>query len=302
MNTPLRMAAFALGLAAVFGAAVGVGSAVGPVGSPAATGHDETRGHDEAAGHEDTPGDGAAHLPAGLMVSEDGHTLALPEEVRPAGAAVPVSFRILGPDGHPVRAYDESHDEDLHLVAVRRDLTGFQHVHPVLDDSGTWRVPLALSPGTWRLFADFVPAGDGDNRILGADLGVPGSYEPAPLPAPSATAEVDGYTVTLDGDLVPGAESQLTLSVHRGGRPVRDLQPYLSAYGHLVVLRDGDLAYLHVHPTGEPGDGTTEPGPDVRFRTTAPSAGTYRLFLDFRHEGVVRTAEFTVSTAEEAAP
>jgi len=81
---------------------------------------------------------------------------------------------------------------------------------------------------------------------------------------------------------------------------VTDLQPYLSAYGHLVVLRDGDLAYLHVHPTGEPGDGATRPGPDVRFRTTAPSTGTYRLFLDFRHGDVVRTAEFTLSTAQEA--
>jgi hypothetical protein len=59
------------------------------------------------------------------------------------------------------------------------------------------------------------------------------------------------------------------------------------------VLRDGDLAYLHVHPTGEPGDGRTDPGPDVSFGTTAPSAGSYRLFLDFRHGGVVRTAEFT---------
>jgi hypothetical protein len=83
---------------------------------------------------------------------------------------------------------------------------------------------------------------------------------------------------------------------------VRDLQPYLAAYGHLVVLRDGDLAYLHVHPTGKPGDGTTRPGPDVHFMTTAPSAGTYRLFLDFRHGGFVRRAAFTVTTSGESAP
>jgi hypothetical protein len=164
-----------------------------------------------------------------------------------------------------------------------------------------WRTPLSLAPGTWRLFADFAPAADGENRILGADLAVPGTYTPAPLPEPAATAEVDGYTVTLDGDLVPGEESELTLSVSKDGRPVTDLQPYLSAYGHLVVLRDGDLAYLHVHPTGEPGDGATEPGPEIRFMTTAPSAGTYRLFLDFRHGNVVRTAEFTVRTHEEGA-
>ncbi len=80
----------------------------------------------------------------------------------------------------------------------------------------------------------------------------------------------------------------------KDGEPVADLQPYLGAYGHLVALRQGDLAYLHVHPDGEPGDGTTKSGPEITFNSEAPSAGTYRLFLDFRHGGVVRTAEFTV--------
>jgi hypothetical protein len=58
------------------------------------------------------------------------------------------------------------------------------------------------------------------------------------------------------------------------------------------VLRDGDLAYLHAHPVDEAA-GTS--GPHVRFATTAPSARDYRLFLDFKHDGVVRTAAFTVA-------
>ena len=80
----------------------------------------------------------------------------------------------------------------------------------------------------------------------------------------------------------------------RAGAPVRDLQPYLGAYGHLVALRAGDLAYLHVHPEGEPADGRTAAGPGIAFVAEVPSAGTYRLYLDFRHGGAVRTAEFTV--------
>jgi uncharacterized protein YfaP (DUF2135 family) len=55
-----------------------------------------------------------------------------------------------------------------------------------------------------------------------------------------------------------------------------------------------------VHPAGEPGDGTTAPGPDITFSATAPSAGAYRLFLDFQHGDVVRTAEFTVHAGEAA--
>ena len=74
-----------------------------------------------------------------------------------------------------------------------------------------------------------------------------------------------------------------------------DLQPYLGAYGHLVALREGDLAYLHVHPEGTPGAGGTPPGPTIGFRAEVPGAGGYRLFLDFQEGGVVRTAEFTVA-------
>jgi hypothetical protein len=84
--------------------------------------------------------------------------------------------------------------------------------------------------------------------------------------------------------------------VRKDGEPVTDLQPYLAAYGHLVILRAGDLAYIHVHPNGEPGDGVTAPGPDVTFHTAVPGPGTYRLFLDFRHGDVVRTAAFTLPT------
>jgi hypothetical protein len=278
MNTPLKLTAFAAGLVAVFGAAVGIGSAVGPVGpeEPVAAGHDMPA--DAVPEHTELPA-------KGLLVSQDGYTLDLAADTLPAGPATAMAFRILGPDGSAVTAFDENHDKELHLIAVRRDLTGFQHVHPDLAVDGTWTTSLDLTPGTWRLFADFVPAADGENRTLGADLAVPGEYEPAPVPAESRTAEVDGYTVTLDGDLRAGEESQLTLTVSRDGRPVPDLQPYLGAAGHLVVLRAGDLAYLHVHPDDDA----------LSFMTTTPAAGTYRLFLDFRHEDVVHTAAFTVA-------
>jgi hypothetical protein len=300
MNTPVRIAGFAVGLAAVFGAAVGVGTAVGPVGAaatPDSAGSEHgtaTGGHGQAA-----MADGADALPAGLMISEDGYTLSLGAATLPAGEETPLTFAILGPDAQPVTAFDDSHEEDMHLIAVRRDLSGFQHVHPDLGPDGVWRVPLALTPGAWRVFADFTPSSDGENRTLGADVAVPGSFLPDPVPAGSRTAEVDGYTVVLTGELVPGRESPLTLSISRDGRPVTDLQPYLAAYGHLVVLRAGDLAYLHVHPAGEPGSGNLVPGPHIDFRATTPSAGTYRLFLDFRHGDVVRTASFTVTTAAQ---
>jgi len=300
MNTALRIGGYTLGLLAVFGAAVGIGAAVTPAPTTAAASASLPENPLSMGAMTMAPTAGAPSMPGGLMVSQDGYTLVLADRSVAAGSRVPMRFQILGPGGAPVTGYRTEHDKDLHLIAVRRDLSHFQHVHPVLDAEGTWSVPLDLSaPGEYRVFADFTPAGHDGGLTLGADLAVPGTFEPAPLPAPTVRAEVvDGYDVTLAGDLVPGEASELTLTVSKDGVPVTDLQPYLAAYGHLVALRAGDLAYLHVHPAGEPGDGVTPAGPGITFYATAPSAGDYRLYLDFQHDGVVRTAEFTVHTSQ----
>lgn len=251
----------------VFAVSFGIGSAVMPNSVPA-------EGHD--AGH------GA------------GYALRLDQTELPSGAAVPLRFRIVDSSGAPVAKYVESHEELLHLIVVRRDLADYQHVHPVLGEKGIWSVPLDLvKPGDYRVFADFVPV-DGHPVTLGADMTVAGNYQPQPLPAPAGTATVDGYTVSLTGVAKAGQPSELTLSVSRDGKPVTDLQPYLGAYGHLVAVRASDLEYLHVHPMSDAADPATAPGPQIAFHTTLPSAGEYRLFLDFKHRDAVHTAEFTV--------
>ncbi|HEX5862457.1 MAG TPA: hypothetical protein VFY58_11470 [Nocardioides sp.] len=298
MNGPLRIVGFLAVLAVVFAGALAVGNAAGPVSEPVA---DDPADHsaehaaedDAHAGHVPAAGE---EVPGGLMVSQDGYTLRLLTMSAEPGRDVPIRFTIEGPDGGPVTAYDVEHGKQLHLIAVRRDVTGFQHVHPTLRENGVWVSRLDLTAGDWRVFTDFNPTG-GVGLTLGADLTVPGLYRPEALPGPARTAQVDGYTVRLAGALTPGEDSTLTLTVSRGGRPVTDLQPYLGAYGHLVALREGDLAYLHVHPEGAPGDGTTESGPDVEFEAAVPSAGRYRLFLDFRHDGSVHTAEFALAAA-----
>jgi hypothetical protein len=310
MNTATKVGAFAAGVAALFAISAAAGNAVGdsvvPLADPPTTHdadvHDE-RANDESNIHEAEDHGRAEHagrastaadIPGGLMVSQDGYTFALSQTRTAAGSDVTVSFVIEDADGAAVTDFAVEHEKRLHLIAVRRDLTGFQHVHPTMAEDGTWSTTLDLTPGSWRLFADFRASG-ADALTLGADLSVPGNHWSQALPAESNTAQVGDYTVTLDGRLVPGESSKVRLSVDKDGEPVTDLEPYLGAYGHLVALRAGDLAYLHVHPDGEPGDGRTEPGPAVTFHTQVPSAGDYRLYLDFKHAGVVRTAAFTVS-------
>lgn len=279
-----KVGGLAVVIAAVFGGAYGIGQLVGPVTPepPPAAAHDGMGPAGQAHGGHD------AEAPKGLQVSQDGMTLDVLSAGLAAGQRTDFAFRILDADGRAVTEYTETHDKLMHLIVARRDLSGFQHVHPAMAADGTWRVPLTFAAaGDYRVFADFQAGGS--SRTLGADVPVAGAYTPVALPAPALTSAVGEYRVTLSGDLTPGATSRLTLSVDRDSVPVTDLQPYLGAYGHLVALRQGDLAYLHVHP-----EESKRAGPNIVFYAEVPSAGTYRLYLDFKHGDVVRTAEFTV--------
>ncbi|MGW0580678.1 hypothetical protein ACWD25_33095 [Streptomyces sp. NPDC002920] len=287
MNPLQKTAAFTAALAAVFGAAYGIGAAVGP-GSPPPR---PAAAHGEGHSAESEP----IHLtPAGLQVSEGGYTLDLATRTLPAGRAGTLRFTVRDAHGDPVTAYETEHTKKLHLILASRELTAFRHLHPTRAADGTWSAQVDLpAAGAYRVFADFRPAGAAEGLTLGSDLTVTGRYTAAAPPPPSATTSVDGYTVTLGGSLEAGEESDLTFTVRRAGEPVQSLQPYLGAYGHLVALRSGDLAYLHVHPHDEAEEGRTS-GPDISFAATTPSAGTYRLFLDFKAGGTVHTAAFTV--------
>jgi hypothetical protein len=295
MNAPAKLTAFGAILALVFAGAWAAGAAVGP--PPRGAGPEAGHGATAPGGRHGQATAAGADEPGGLASSAGGWTLVPATTALTPGRPEPFAFRVTGPDGAAATAFEVEHDKRMHLIVVRRDASGFQHLHPTMDPDGTWRVPLSVEAGgAYRAFADFTPAG-GPATTLGVDLLAAGRFDPVPH-RPSRQATVDGYQVGLAGDLVPGRASTLTLTVGREGRPVTDLQPYLAAYGHLVALREGDLAYLHVHPEGAPGDGRTPAGPEIVFTAQVPSAGTYRLFLDFRHGGTVHTAAFTVTAGD----
>ncbi|MER7701029.1 hypothetical protein [Streptomyces sp. NPDC096095] len=306
MQTGLKITAFAAGLAATFGAAYTVGGALDPAVAKEPSRHD---GHgakkDPAAERRAAEGTAgrAPELPGGLQVSEGGFALDLATPRVEAGVPAELRFSVVDEGAsRKVTAFRPEHGRELHLIVASNDLATYRHLHPERAADGTWSTPVELpEAGGYRVFADFTPdVKNAEGLTLGADLAVSGDARPEPLPRAERTVSVDGYEVTLDGELRAGAGEELRLEVEKDGEPVTDLQPYLGAYGHLVALRAGDLAYLHVHPNGEPGDGRTKSGPEVSFTATAPSRGAYRLFLDFRHEGKVRTAAFTVHAGAAA--
>ncbi|MEU6076625.1 hypothetical protein [Micromonospora sp. NPDC047074] len=279
-----KLGAFVLALVLVLTSAYVVGRIVGPPPAPA-----------PAAKPAAAPAPAHEEAPNGLAISHESMYLKVLTDNVPAGTKQTFAFQILQHDGTPLVKYKPQHEKLMHLIVARRDLSHFQHVHPNLGPDGIWRVPLTFAAaGEYRVFADYMPLWGIHGETLGADVSVSGDFRPVPLPAPSTTATVDGYTVTLGGELVPGKDGKLTLGVAKDGKPVTDLEPYLGAFGHLVALRDGDLAYVHVHPDGTPGDGQTASGPEIVFHAKVESFGDYRLFLDFQHQGVVRTAAFTL--------
>ena len=284
MRTPAKLATYAAVLAIVVGGGAGIGAAAGPV--DVSDDDDDHEVHAAEAGPAE-PGDEAvaARLPAGLAVAQDGYRLEVGDTSLEREVPGELRFRVVDDAGTAVTRFAVEHEKRLHLVVVGRNLVDYAHLHPTLGADGTWRVDLpALPAGSYRAFADFRPTG-ADALTLGVDLTVAGPAVAADPPAPSRQVTVDGYDVTVDGDVRPG-ESELAFTVARDGRAVRT-DPYLGAAGHLVAIRDGDLAYLHVHPL----DGE---GGEVRFAAELPSPGAYRLFLDFAHDGRVHTAAFTV--------
>jgi hypothetical protein len=281
VSTPLKLAGFAAFLAALFGIATAAGGVIGPDREQAAAKRAEAGGHGAAEGHGDEGdhggegGHAAANPVRGLAVSEGGLRLDLARTELPRGRAGTLAFTIRSGDG-PVRDFEVEHTKRMHLIVVRRDGRGFQHLHPTLDADGTWRAPITLpDAGAYRVFADFKRGGRA--QTLAADLTVDGAATYEPLPAPGTVARTDGYTVKLRPN-----GSTLAFDITRAGRPVKT-DPYLGAGGHLVALREGDLAYLHVHPMGD----------DVAFEADLDTASRYRLYLQFKHDGRVHTAEFT---------
>jgi hypothetical protein len=267
VTTIARLTGFAGVLALVFAVAAVAGDRID--WTPRASAPADEHGDAMAPAH-------GAEAPHGLAVSEDGLTLALDRTRLDRGRTTAMRFRIVDARGATVRDFDVEHAKRMHLIVVRRDLSGFQHLHPTQDRDGAWRVAVRLpEAGTYRVFADFTT--DGDRHTLGADVAVDGAVRAHPLPVPTTSTTVDGYRVTL----APKGD-ELGFTVTRAGKPVA-VEPYLGARGHLVALREGDLAFLHVHPDED----------SLSFMAEFPSAGRYRLFLQFQHEGRVHTAAFT---------
>jgi len=231
-----------------------------------------------------------------------------------AGQPVRLRFTVLHPSrSAAVRDFAIVHDKPYHFFVVSQDMEDYQHLHPQPQPDGSLLVEVTLArPGYYRLYSDFLPLGGTPQVIPGllvtADAGTDLASSRARLvPDEVRRHTAAGMVATLDvpaTGLVAGREEKLALHVHDAatGAPVTDLEPYLGAHGHALVMSEDTLHYVHAHPIEPfvPG-GVEAGGPDLTFKALLPKPGRYRIWAQVKRAGVVSTLPFTVEASSPAA-
>jgi hypothetical protein len=201
-----------------------------------------------------------------------------------------VSFRILTSDGAPLTRYLVDQTKELHLYVVRSDLAVFRHLHPTMDEQGTWAAPVTLpEPGQYRVIAEFVardPGGDGDHVMLGKTGTVPGRWSREPLKLPDV-GDAGTLRMQTEGRLRTGRNGRLRLLLtDAAGRPV-ELGSYLGTAAHVTAMHAGSGSVVHMHPLGQPEPG--EDGTRLVFHTEFEKPGEYLCFVQLRVDGFLHT-------------
>jgi Cu+-exporting ATPase len=240
---------------------------------------------------------------AGLAV-----TLDVPDDVRP-GESTPIIVTVRDVDtGDPVGDLVRTHQVWMHLIVTRADLGTFAHLHPErTGEDGVFTVDVTFpTAGTYALHTEMRREGQLSDVIDAQQVTVAGEAPPAvPLPVDDVReATVDGVRITLAGDAHVDDVSDFTLTFADAatGAPVDDLEPYLGAAGHVVVMREDGTRFGHHHAETFDDEGRpvpalpgTEFGPELDLHARFEVAGGYRLWAQFRlGDGTVVTAPFVV--------
>lgn len=219
-----------------------------------------------------------------------------------AGEATPLRFAIRETKSKEiVKDFDIAHEQRFHLIMVSKDLGWFTHEHPEQQSDGTFTIDQIFpAGGEYRIFADVAPRGAG-SQVLPTTLKVAGgkpnwdtSLKTTPL-----TAEVDGIKATLQAQdkLVPvGKSTALTfqLTDPTSGKPITDLEPYLGAMGHLIIIHQDGQTFVHSHPMeDETGIAKSKAG-SVTFNARFPKPGRYKAWGQFQRSGKVITIPFVM--------
>ena len=223
---------------------------------------------------------------------------ALMAQVEPAefqaGEPVTLKLMIHRRDGSMVNDFETVHEKKVHLIIVREGLDEFAHIHPEIDQAGHMTAPFLFPVGgKYFLYADHKPA-DETQATAVAEVDVSG-HAPTPKKlSPNVPGTVKGDDLTAEVAVDNGgAGSSSTLSFRLAdekGKPIADLEPYLGAMGHLVVISADGKEYVHAHPLAS-DDRTSSV---VNFDAHFPAAGIYKGWGQFQRQRKVFTIPFVI--------
>lgn len=229
------------------------------------------------------------------MPTAEGAIVVTTEPTPPkAGEPADLKLMIHEPDGTMVEKFDELHTKLVHLIIIRKELDEFAHVHPEIDASGNMTVAHQFRVGgEYLLFADYQPAGK-DPAAAKGRLKVSGNSPPAPQLTPNVPGTVagEGLGARIElKDARAGESAMVKFQVlDEEEKPVDDLQPYLGAMGHLVIVSADGNEYVHAHPMNE----KAAPGGAVEFMAHFPTAGVYKGWGQFQRWDTTYTVPFVV--------
>jgi len=213
-----------------------------------------------------------------------------------AGKEVTLRFKLAAPDGGTVKDLEVVHEKLIHLLMVSADLAWFGHEHPEAAADGSFTLRTTFPHGgSYTLFHDFTSKRDG-MQVVPVELAVAGEA-PAPVAlAPDADGArvVEGCTVKLVAPAPLRSLFNLSLKVRveQDGQPVTDLEPFLGALGHLIVISEDRRRFVHSHPLGAPPKVGKPAGPEVTFGALFPAPGRYKAWVQLQRKGRVLTAPF----------
>lgn len=235
-----------------------------------------------------------------------------------SGRSELIKFTITDETGKVLKEFALDHTKLMHFILVRKDLQDFQHVHPDFNkDTGEFTIPVTFPEnGNYRLFADFTPA-SGQMGPDGSYLSVTSYHDvtigaqtsntsQAVVPDTQETKTVGSYQLTYKTSQPIQAGSPVTITIHvtKNGQAVTNMDEYLGAQAHGILLMKDSLDFAHLHSTGKADEAngaamshatmgiSTSKGPDIIFTYTFPGSGIYKLFTQFQHEGKVITSDY----------
>ncbi len=207
-----------------------------------------------------------------------------------AGQPVEMELRIryaYSLDLREVTDFDVQHERLMHLFVVSSDLQQFAHEHPVLAGPGVFRLRYAFpAPGEYRLFVDVAPK-DAGAQVLSVAVTVGGqAIQRRSPPEPTLRASISLPEEGLRAGKTTIIESQIH---DTRGNPVGDLEPWLGAMGHLLLIHADAQTFVHAHPD----DRDRGIGQDGRipFLVRLPKPGSYKGWLQVQRKGKVETIE-----------